>query len=121
MDAGLLTPTSQLVVSYQFILSLRELRSVPRLDRHPEAALNAVNQVIRSLPPSRSRKGKGINWSRSVLDPQVLVAMSKSQQLYKELAGKNTIDNTDLPDDLHREILPLKVRPINLETSLFLF
>jgi hypothetical protein len=34
-----------------------ELRSVPRLDRHPEAALNAVNQVIESLPPSRSRKG----------------------------------------------------------------
>ncbi|KAI6183225.1 hypothetical protein M3Y97_00466200 [Aphelenchoides bicaudatus] len=46
-----------------------ELRSVPRLDRHPEAALSAVNQVIESLPPSRSRK----------------VAMSKSQQLYDEL------------------------------------
>jgi hypothetical protein len=62
-------PESQFFVELIFYLTFRfgikcwfahgreELRSVPRLDRHPEAALDAVNQVIDSLPPSRSRKG----------------------------------------------------------------
>ena len=35
-----------------------ELRTVPRLDRHPMAALNAIAEVIEALPPpSLSRKG----------------------------------------------------------------
>ncbi|KAI6230153.1 Gla-3 [Aphelenchoides fujianensis] len=46
-----------------------ELRNVPRLDRNPELELSSLNEVIRALPPSSSRKA----------------AEDKCQQLYHEI------------------------------------
>lgn len=61
-----------------------ELRSVPRLDRHPEAALNAVNQVIESLPPSRSRKGLSYCWISKLL---ITCCFSRHEQKSTTLSG----------------------------------